>query len=64
MSELYEKSLQKLELYAVLQLLAEQASCEEAKNRCLLLCPQKDPDDIRILQEQTTAACNLIVKRL
>ena len=63
MSELYEKSLQKLELYAVLQLLAEQASSEEAKNRCLLLCPQKDPDDIRILQEQTTAACNLIVKK-
>ena len=48
MSELYEKSLQKLELNLVLQLLSEQASSEEAKNRCLCLRPETDPDDVRV----------------
>jgi len=63
MNELYEKSLQKLELHAVLQLLADQASSEEAKRRCLQLRPLCDVDDIRMLQGQTSAACELIVKK-
>ena len=45
MSELYEKSLQKLELHAVLQLLADQAHSEEAKQQCLALRPETDVDD-------------------
>lgn len=63
MSELYEKSLQKLELDLVLQLLSEQASSEEAKNRCLCLRPETDPDDVRVLQAQTAAACQLMVQK-
>lgn len=63
MNNLYEKSLQKLELYAVLHLLAEQAGSEEAKSRCLQIQPVTDPDDIRVLQEQTSAACRLIVQK-
>ena len=62
MSALYEKSLQKLELNAVLQLLADQACSEEAKARCLQLAPLTDSDDIRQLQAQTTAACKLVVQ--
>lgn len=60
MSELYEKSLQKLELDAVLQLLADQASSEEAKERCKAIRPLTDLDDIHRLQAQTSAACRLI----
>ena len=63
MSALYEKSLQKLELSAVLQLLADQACSEEAKHRCLELHPLTDVDDIRQLQEQTSAACRLMVQK-
>ena len=63
MSALYEKSLQKLELNAVLQLLADQACSEEAKARCLQLAPLTDSDDIRQLQAQTTAACKLVVQK-
>ncbi len=63
MSELYEKSLQKLELDLVLQLLSEQASSEEAKNRCRRLRPETDPDDVRVLQAQTAAACRLMVQK-
>ncbi len=63
MSELYEKSLNKLELGAVLQLLADQASSEEAKLRCKALKPLTDRDDIRVLQSQTSAACQLIVQK-
>ena len=63
MSELYEKSLQKLELGAVLQLLADQASSEAAKEQCLALKPLNDIYDIRHLQAQTSAACKLIVQK-
>ena len=60
MNTLYEKSLQKLELGAVLELLAGQAASKEAKDRCMALEPLTDVDDIHRLQEQTTAACRLI----
>lgn len=60
MNELYEKSMKKLELDAVLRMLADSASSEEGKERCLALLPLNDADDIRELQAQTTAACKLI----
>ncbi len=63
MSELYEKSLHKLELDTVLRLLADQASSEEAKMQCMSLRPQADIDDIHHLQQQTSAACMLITKK-
>ena len=60
MTELYEKSLRKLELDRVLEQLASYANSDEAKARCLALEPQTDVDEIRVLQEQTGAACRLI----
>mgnify|MGYP004553968065 FL=1 len=60
MNELYEKSMKKLELDAILRMLADSASSEEGKERCLGLLPLNDADDIRELQAQTTAACKLI----
>ena len=60
MTELYEKSLRKLELDRVLEQLAAYANSDEAKARCLALEPQTDVDEIRVLQEQTGAACRLI----
>lgn len=63
MDKLWNKSLQKLELGAVLTLLAGQACSQEAKERCQALRPETDPDDVRTLQAQTTAACQMIVKK-
>ena len=63
MTELYKKSLKKLELDLVLQMLADQASSDEAKCRCVAMQPLTDRDDIRVLQSQTSAACQLIVQK-
>ena len=60
MTELYEKSLKKLELHAVLEKLADCANSEEAKERCMKLLPLDDAEEIQILQQQTTAAVKLI----
>ena len=61
MTELYEKSLKKLELDAVLSLLADCAHSESAKAQCKRLTPLDDEEEIRILQGQTTAACKLVI---
>lgn len=60
MTELYEKSLNKLELSAVLAQLADCAHSENAKEQCKKLLPLDDAEEIAILQGQTTAACKLI----
>ena len=60
MTELYEKSLQKLELDRILALLAESAVSGEAKDRCLHLTPSSDPEDVIALQTQTSDACRLM----
>lgn len=60
MTELYEKSLNKLELSTVLDKLAECAHSEEAKERCRKLTPLTDAEEILLLQQQTSAACKLI----
>ena len=60
MTELYEKSLNKLELHTVLEKLAECAHSEEAKERCRMLTPLTDAEEILLLQQQTSAACKLI----
>ena len=63
MSTLYEKSLIKLELDQVLQLLADCASSTMGKDRCLCLQPVSDLDDVRMLQSQTTAAADLCTRK-
>lgn len=60
MTDLYEKSLAKLELGPVLEMLAGCAGSEAAKERCRKLAPLTDVEEISILQGQTSAACKLI----
>ena len=57
MSELYERSMEKLELDRVLELLAERACCADAKARCRSLRPSGDLEDVRQALDETTAAC-------
>ena len=63
MSELYAKSLLKLELDHVLALLAEYAGSSEGKRTCLQLQPISDIDEVRILLEQTSAASDLCTRK-
>ncbi len=59
MSELYEKSLIKLELDQVLAMLADCALSEEGKDLCRNLRPVSDLEDVRALLDETTAASDL-----
>ena len=61
MTDLFEKSIQTLELPRVLELLAAQAATEEGKDRCRALRPFTDPDEVARLQQETSAACAMIV---
>lgn len=63
MSELYEKSLQKLELDRVLEMLAACAGSEGGKQACLQLCPTSDLEDVELLLQQTTAASDLCTRK-
>ena len=63
MSELYEKSLLKLELDQVLALLAECAGSSEGKAACLRLRPSSDLEDVRTMLEETTAASDLCTRK-
>ena len=63
MFELYEKSIQKLELDQILELLAGCAGSEEGKQACRNLMPTSDLDDVRSLLEQTSAASDLCTRK-
>ena len=63
MSELYEKSLQKLELDQVLQRLSACAGSEGGKAACLLLRPTSDLEEVTLLLHQTTAASDLCARK-
>ena len=63
MSELYKKSLLKLELDQVLVLLAESAGSTEGKAACLRLHPVSDLEEVQLLLEQTTAAADLCTRK-
>ena len=63
MSELYEKSLLKLELDRVLSLLAECAGSTEGKAACLRVHPVSDLEDVQALLDETSAACELCTKK-
>ena len=63
MSELYEKSLYKLELDQVLALLAECAGSSEGKSRCMDLRPTSDLEDVQAMLDETTAASDLCTKK-
>ena len=59
MSELYQRSLLKLELDQVLEQLAQSAGSQEGKAACRQLQPQTDPEEVRLLLEQTDAAARI-----
>ena len=53
MSELFEKSIQILELPRVLEQLAACAVTDEGKDRCRALRPMTDQDDVQRAQEES-----------
>lgn len=63
MSELYEKSLIKLELDQVLKLLSECAGSEGGKESCLHLKPTSDLEEVNQMLQQTTAASELCTRK-
>ena len=63
MSELFEKSIQILELPSVLKLLADCAVTEEGKERALTLRPMTDLDDVERAQQETSAAVKMLILR-
>ena len=63
MSELFEKSIQTLELPRVLELLSGCAVTEEGRERALNLRPMTDLDDVERAQKETSAAVKMLVLR-
>ena len=63
MSELYEKSLQKLELDHVLAMLADCAGSTDGKQACLQLRPETDLEAILAMLDETTAATELSIRK-
>ena len=63
MSELYEKSLLKLELDQVLELLAGCAGSAGGKEACLMLRPNSDLEEVELMLQQTTAASDLCTRK-
>lgn len=63
MSSLYEKSLMKLELDQVLQLLAECAGSSEGRKACLQLMPDSDLECVQKLLSETSAAAKLTERK-
>ncbi len=63
MSDLYEKSIQRLELSMVLSMLSECAGSTEGKAACLQLKPVSDLDAVCKLLNETTAASDLSTKK-
>ncbi len=56
MSEMFEKSIRTLELPVVLEMLSHKAVSQAAKEKCLQLRPQTDPDEVNRLLDETDAA--------
>ena len=63
MSELYEKSLLKLELDQVLELLSQCAGSQGGKEACLRLRPSSDLEEVNLMLDQTTAAADLCTRK-
>lgn len=63
MSELYNKSLLKLELDQVLELLAACAGSELGKQACRNLRPTSDLEDVQAMLSETTAASKLCTQK-
>ena len=56
------KVLKTLEYDKIINRLAELATCESGKKRCLELLPINNIDDIKVMQQETACAFNRLVK--
>ncbi len=63
MSDLYIKTMHKLELDKILQMLSDCAGSEEGKAACVKLTPVTDPEDVQGLLDETTAAYQLCIRK-
>ena len=63
MSELYMKSLHKLELDQILTLLAECAGSSEGKAACLRVQPSSDLTEVQDMLNETSAASDLCTRK-
>ena len=63
MSELYEKSLLKLELDKVLDMLSACAGSQGGKDACLRLRPTSDLEEVQLMLQQTTDASDLCTRK-
>ena len=63
MTQLYEKSLNKLELNQVLSMLAGCAGSYDGKEVCLHLQPTSDLEEVKTLLGETSAACELAMRK-
>ncbi len=63
MSELYNKSLLKLELDKILQQLADCAGSQGGKEACLRLWPSSDLEEVTLMLQQTTDASDLCTRK-
>ena len=63
MSELYEKSIIKLELDQILIMLADCAGSAEGKLACLKLHPTSDLEDVRGMLSETSAAADMCAQK-
>ena len=63
MTDLFEKSIQTLELPKVLEKLADLAATQEGRERCLALRPCTDADDVQRALDETSAAVQMTALR-
>ena len=63
MSELYEKSLLKLELDKVLEMLTSCAGSAGGREACLRLRPSSDLEEVQLMLQQTTDASDLCTRK-
>lgn len=61
--DLFEKSIETLELPRVLAMLADQTVTQEGKERALGLRPETDQEEVARLLKETTAAANKMILR-
>lgn len=61
--DLFEKSIETLELPRVLAMLADQAVTQEGKERSLHLRPETEQEEVARLLKETTAAANKMILR-
>ena len=59
----FEKSIETLELPAVLKMLSDQAVSASAKEQCMALKPSSEPAEVKVRLEETGSACRMMIVR-